>query len=68
MKAIKTILLVTFFAAIILAQEASKDCGPLLKDFKAKLETPEFKEKIQNLKQRVENFAIGFPMPGYDDW
>lgn len=57
-----------FDEAIILAQEASKDCGPLLKDFKAKLETPEFKEKIQNLKQRVENFAIGFPMPGYDDW
>uniref|UniRef100_A0A0B7BCI7 Serine hydroxymethyltransferase n=1 Tax=Arion vulgaris TaxID=1028688 RepID=A0A0B7BCI7_9EUPU len=57
-----------FHEAISLAQEVSKDCGPLLKDFKAKLETPEIKARIDDLKQRVGNFAVVFPLPGFDEW
>lgn len=54
--------------AITIAQEANKASGPLLKDYKATLETEEFKIKIQKLKQRVEEFAVKFPLPGFDDW
>ena len=44
-------------------------CGPLLKDFKAKLQTDEgIKQKIATLKSQVENFALQFPMPGLDEW
>ncbi|KAH9494873.1 Serine hydroxymethyltransferase 2 [Bulinus truncatus] len=57
-----------FDEAILIAREANKDCGPLLKDYKAKLHTPELKEKVQNLKERVGNFAVKFPLPGFDDW
>ncbi|GFR70464.1 serine hydroxymethyltransferase [Elysia marginata] len=54
--------------AINLAQEAHKAAGSLLKDFKAQLNGPEFKPRVDGLKQRVEEFAVGFPLPGYDDW
>lgn len=57
-----------FDEAIGIAQEANKNSGPLLKDFKATLETPEYKSKIAELKQRVENFADKFPLPGFEDW
>ncbi|XP_013068332.2 serine hydroxymethyltransferase-like [Biomphalaria glabrata] len=57
-----------FDDAIHLAQEANKDCGPLLKDYKAKLHSPEFKDRVVSLKERVENFAIAFPLPGFEDW
>ncbi|XP_005094768.1 serine hydroxymethyltransferase, cytosolic [Aplysia californica] len=57
-----------FDEAISIAQEANKTSGPLLKEFKATLETPEFQSKIDGLKQRVEAFAVGFPLPGFDDW
>lgn len=44
-------------------------CGPLLKDFKAKIITDEkIKQKIAALKADVEKFAIQFPMPGLDGW
>lgn len=44
-------------------------CGPLLKDFKAKLQTDEnIKQKIATLKAKVENFALQYPMPGLDGW
>lgn len=46
-----------------------KDCGPLLKDFKAKLEEDQaIKTKINNLRTEVEKFALQFPMPGIDNW
>jgi len=54
--------------AICIAQECHKNSGPLLKDFKATLATPEYQTRIQNLKAKVEEFAVTFPMPGYDDW
>lgn len=58
-----------FVSAIELTKEVNANCGPLLKEFKAKVEEDEgVRAKIKDLKQRVENFAIGFPMPGFDDW
>lgn len=57
-----------FDEAMVIAIDAHKASGPLLKEFKAKLEEPEFASKLQNLKQRVEDFAVKFPLPGFDDW
>lgn len=42
--------------------------GQLLKDFKEKMQRPEFQEKIKVLREKVENFAVQFPMPGFDDY
>ncbi|XP_074649540.1 serine hydroxymethyltransferase, cytosolic-like [Tubulanus polymorphus] len=54
---------------VLLAIEIQEGCGPLLKDFKAKLSTDEgTKAKIAALREQVEKFAIDFPMPGFDDW
>jgi len=55
--------------ALCLAQEVNKNAsGTMLKDFKAALERPEYQAKVKDLKQRVEQFAVGFPLPGFDDW
>lgn len=55
--------------ALELAKEVNESCGPLLKEFKDKfVEDKVFAGKLQALKTKVENFAINFPMPGYDDW
>jgi glycine hydroxymethyltransferase len=41
----------------------------MLKDFKAKVdEDPDVRAKIKALKNRVEDFAVTFPMPGFDEW
>merc|ERR1719277_2643193 len=53
-----------FDEAIVIAQEAHKASGPLLKEFKATLEQDAFKARIESLKERVGNFAEKFPMPG----
>ncbi|XP_056017828.1 serine hydroxymethyltransferase-like [Ostrea edulis] len=52
-----------------ITKEAMQNCGPLLKDFKAKLvEDQVIKSKIDNLRAEVESFALQFPMPGIDNW
>ena len=52
-----------------LTQEINSNCGPLLKEFKAKVEEdPEVVAKIKALKQKVEDLAVKFPLPGFDDW
>ena len=57
-----------FYLAIQLTLEAQIDCGPTMKDFRTKLaEDEKVKAKIANLRQEVENFALSFPMPGFDD-
>jgi len=39
-----------------------------LKDFKIKLEEDvDAKKKLAALRSEVEEFALSFPMPGYDD-
>lgn len=54
---------------LVITKEAMQDCGPLLKDFKAKLDEDQtIKAKIDNLRSDVENFALKFPMPGIDNW
>lgn len=37
------------------------------KDFKEKLHTEEFQAKVKALREKVENFALTFPMPGHAD-
>lgn len=54
-----------FKLAIEINMEAS---SPLFKDFKEKLGTEKFQDKIKALKERVEEFALQFPMPGNDDF
>lgn len=58
-----------FHAAIELTKEVNATCGPLLKEFKTKIEEdPEVRAKVKVLKDQVEVFAVTFPMPGFDDW
>jgi glycine hydroxymethyltransferase len=39
-----------------------------MKDFKDVLSSdPDIKHKLQELKNDVHNFALKFPMPGFDD-
>lgn len=57
-----------FDEAICIAQEANKNSGNLLKDFKATISTEEYKNKLKSLKLRVEEYAVQFPLPGFDDW
>lgn len=48
--------------------EAQEGCGALLKDFKAKVENDEvIKAKVAQLRSEVQEFAVAFPMPGFDD-
>jgi len=54
---------------VCVALEVQEGCGPLLKDFKAKLAVDEAAQaKIKQIRSEVEEFAIKFPMPGFDDW
>ena len=56
-------------SAIELTKEVNANCGPLLKEFKAKIDEDEgVRAKIKDLQQRVEKFATSFPLPGFDDW
>ncbi|KAH6942618.1 hypothetical protein HPB50_008455 [Hyalomma asiaticum] len=50
------------------ALEVKANSGPTLKDFKAKLEMdPVFVERLNQLREEVEAFALTFFMPGYED-
>lgn len=50
-----------------LALEVSAISGPKLVDFKrVLLEDSNIHQKVLKLKNAVENFALDFPMPGYD--
>jgi glycine hydroxymethyltransferase len=54
---------------IRLSIEIQQQCGPTLKEFKAKIAEDEaIKQKIKTLRDEVEAFAVTFPMPGFDDW
>ncbi|XP_067670774.1 serine hydroxymethyltransferase, cytosolic-like [Haliotis asinina] len=55
--------------AILLTQEVVSSSGPTLREFKTKLSTDqEVVNKVKALKSRVEEFAIKFSLPGFDDW
>ncbi|KAH9383861.1 hypothetical protein HPB48_025631 [Haemaphysalis longicornis] len=50
-----------------LALEVKANSGPTLKDFKAKLETdPVYVQRLSQLREEVEAFALTFFMPGYE--
>jgi len=53
-----------------LAIEIKNSCeGTLLKEFKTKMATDAgYQARLKDLRDRVEDFAETFPMPGYDDW
>jgi hypothetical protein len=56
------------FEGIKLAIEISKSAkSNTLKDFKENMNEESFKQKMHALREMVENFAIEFPMPGYDE-
>ncbi|ESP03904.1 hypothetical protein LOTGIDRAFT_149590 [Lottia gigantea] len=57
-----------FHQAIVLTAEVAASSGPTLKEFKAKLEDQQVRTKIEQIKKHVEDFAMKFPMPGFDDW
>ena len=43
--------------------------GPMIKEFKTKMGSDAgFQARLSDLRNRVEDFAETFPMPGYDDW
>jgi glycine hydroxymethyltransferase len=51
-----------------LAVEINKSAkGTLLKDFKERMHDEEIKNKLAELKQQVESFAVQYPMPGYEN-
>ncbi|KAL5018074.1 hypothetical protein ScPMuIL_003796 [Solemya velum] len=54
---------------IQLALEIQSNCGPTLREFKAKLkDDSEVQKKVQELKSQVETFAEKYSLPGLDDW
>lgn len=53
---------------VSLTLEIQADCGPTIREFKAKLaEDPAIKEKIAALRKEVETFAAAFPLPGNEE-
>jgi len=59
----------TVCSGVQLAIEIQASCANrTLKDFKIKLEEDvEAKKKLAALQSEVQEFALGFRMPGYDD-
>ncbi|KAL3872326.1 hypothetical protein ACJMK2_040257 [Sinanodonta woodiana] len=54
---------------IKLALKIQASSGPTLKEFKTKLmEDSEIRAQVSTLRKKVEEFAVTFPMPGYDTW
>lgn len=52
-----------------LAIEINKSAkNTTLKDFKERMSEADIKAKIGELKEKVENFAVKYPMPGLDDY
>ena len=49
--------------ACVLALSIQATSGKMLKDFVANMEN---NEEVKTLKQEIEAFAKGFPMPGFD--
>lgn len=55
--------------ALKIGLEIIKVSGLKLVDFnKAIEENAEFKKKIENLKEEVENYSKSFPLPGFDKY
>jgi len=62
-------ILLPCVSGIKLSKEIHASCGPTLKEFKTKLvEDADVKAKLAALKLQVEEFALQFPLPGFDNW
>ena len=53
--------------AIDVDKKVAEKEKPTVKAFYSYLKNDEITEKISDLKKRVEEFAVKFPMPGFDD-
>jgi len=51
-----------------LALEVKAATGPTLKEFKEALADPKFHSKLVAIRSEVEEFALQFSMPGYEDY
>lgn len=68
MKFMFLINIYTIYSGIQLALEIQNNCGPLLREFKARINEDEaMKARIAKLREEVAAFAGKFPMPGHDD-
>ncbi|KAJ8730002.1 hypothetical protein PYW07_017040 [Mythimna separata] len=55
--------------ALKLAQEITKVSGPKVADFNKTIEeSADFKNKIKNLKEEIENYSRSFPLPGFENY
>lgn len=55
--------------ALKLAQEITKVSGPKVADFNKTIEeSADFKAKIKNLKEEIENYSRSFPLPGFETY
>lgn len=55
--------------ALKLAQEITKVSGPKVADFNKTIEeSTDFKTKIKNLKEEIENYSRTFPLPGFETY
>lgn len=53
---------------IVLALDVKAKSGPKLDDFKAKLAEDEFHGRLLSLRQKIQQFASKFPLPGYEEY
>ena len=54
------------YSAIQIGIETQKNCGEKLNEFKVAIAEPEMAAKVKSLKAEVEEFALGFPLPGLE--
>ncbi|KAJ8728243.1 hypothetical protein PYW08_016628 [Mythimna loreyi] len=55
--------------ALKLAQDITKVSGPKVADFNKTIEeSADFKNKIKNLKEEIENYSRSFPLPGFENY
>ena len=53
--------------ALKIAVAVQQESGPKLVDFKLKIKESHHVTKIQELKTKIEKFAVQFRLPGHDD-
>ena len=54
------------YLAIEIGIEVQKNCGDKLSEFKFTIAQPEHDIKVAALKKQVQEFALGFPLPGLE--
>jgi len=54
-------------AALQIAVEVQQESGPKLVDFKAKIKDTKYTTKIEELKNKIGDFAVKFRLPGHND-